>query len=121
MLTPDLLQVQEAVGPRYELLDFFDAGGMGKVFRARHRALGHLVAIKVLPPEIAASKVREARFRREAQLAAHLSHPNVVPVYEFETREGISYLIMPFVRGRTLEKLLVERKRLQLPDRKSVV
>jgi TolB-like protein len=116
MLTPDLKDVQQAVGPRYEVLDLFGAGGMGAVFRARHRELGHMVAIKVLPPEIAASKVREARFRREAQLAAHLSHPNVVPVYEFETRDGISYLIMPFVRGRTLEAILGERTRLPLPE-----
>ena len=116
MLTPDLKDVQQAVGPRYDVLDLVGAGGMGAVFRARHRELGHLVAVKVLPPEIAASKVREARFRREAQLAAHLSHPNVVPVYEFESREGITYLIMPFVRGRTLEALLVERPRLPLPE-----
>ena len=116
MLTPDLTDVQRAVGPRYEVLDLVGAGGMGAVFRARHRELGHLVAIKVLPPEIAASTVREARFRREAQLAAHLSHPNVVPVYEFETREGITYLIMPFVGGRTLQAMLVERIRLPLPE-----
>ena len=116
MLTPDLKDVQQAVGPRYDVLDLVGAGGMGAVFRARHRELGHLVAVKVLPPEIAASKVREARFRREAQLAAHLAHPNVVPVYEFETRTGITYLIMPFVHGRTLEALLVERPRLPLPE-----
>jgi tetratricopeptide (TPR) repeat protein len=116
MLTPDLNDVQRSVGARYEVLDLVGAGGMGAVFSARHRELGHLVAIKVLPPEIAASKVREARFRREAQLAAHLSHPNVVPVYEFETREGITYLIMPFVRGRTLQAMLVERMRLPLPE-----
>jgi tetratricopeptide (TPR) repeat protein len=116
MLTPDLKDVQQAVGARYEVLDVVGAGGMGAVFRARHRELGHLVAIKVLPPEIAASQVRETRFRREAQLAAHLSHPNVVPVYEFETREGITYLIMPFVRGRTLHAMLDERTRLPLAE-----
>ena len=116
MVTPDISDVQGAVGARYEVLDLVGAGGMGAVFRARHRELGHLVAIKVLPPEIAASTVREARFRREAQLAAHLSHPNVVPVYEFETREGITYLIMPFVQGRTLQAILVGRKRLPLAD-----
>src|SRR5690349_13866292 len=99
MVTPDPVDVQRAVGARYEVLDLVDTGGQGAVFQARHRELGNLVAIKVLPPEIAASKVREERFRREAQLAAHLSHPNVVPVYEFETRAGLTYLIMPFVRG----------------------
>jgi serine/threonine protein kinase len=116
METPDPADVQRAVGPRYEVLDLAGAGGMGAVYRARHRELGHLVAIKVLPPEIASSRMREERFRREAQLSAHLSHPNLVPVFEFETNEGLTYLIMPFVRGRTLEALLAERKRLSLPD-----
>ena len=116
MVTPDINDVQGAVGARYEVLDVIGTGGMGAVFRARHRELGHLVAIKVLPPEIAASKVREMRFRREAQLAAHLSHPNVVPVYEFESREGITYLVMPFVQGHTLQAMLVGRKRLPLAD-----
>ena len=116
MVTPDPAEVQRAVGARYEVLDLVGAGGMGAVYRARHQELGHFVAIKVLPPEIAASKVREERFRREAQLAAQLSHPNVVPVYEFETREGLSFLIMPLVHGRTLEAVLAERRRLPMPE-----
>ncbi len=116
METPDPADVQRAVGARYEVLDLAGAGGMGAVYRARHRELGHQVAIKVLPPEIASSRMREERFRREAQLSAHLSHPNLVPVFEFETNEGLTYLIMPFVRGRTLEALLAERTRLSLPD-----
>src|SRR5499426_478638 len=116
MVTPDPAEVQRAVGARYEVLDLVGAGGMGAVYRARHQELGHFVAIKVLPPEIAASKVREERFRREAQLAAQLSHPNVVPVYEFETREGLSFLIMPLVRGRTLEAVLAERRRIPMPE-----
>jgi serine/threonine protein kinase/tetratricopeptide (TPR) repeat protein len=116
METPDPADVQRAVGARYEVLDLAGAGGMGAVYRARHRELGHQVAIKVLPPEIASSRMREERFRREAQLSAHLSHPNLVPVFEFETNEGLTYLIMPFVRGQTLEALLAERQQLLLPE-----
>jgi len=116
METPDPADVQRAVGARYEVLELAGAGGMGAVYRARHRELGHQVAIKVLPPEIASSRMREERFRREAQLSAHLSHPNLVPVFEFETHEGLTYLIMPFVRGRTLEALLAERQQLTLPE-----
>ena len=91
-------------------------GGMGVVYRARHRELGHFVAIKVLPPEVAESRMRQERFKREAALAAHLSHPNIVPVFEFERREGIAYLIMPFVRGRSLENVLAEGTRLAPND-----
>src|ERR1043166_3616119 len=116
MVTPDLVDVQRAVGERYEVLDLAGSGGMGAVFRARHRELGHLVAIKVLPPEIAASRMREERFRREAQLAAQLSHPNVVPVYEFDSRHGLTFLIMPLVRGRSFEAVLAERPQLPLAD-----
>src|SRR5207247_1442132 len=106
MLAPSLEELQRAVGERYEVLSLAGAGGMGAVFQARHRALGHIAAVKVLPPEIAASEMRQARFRREAALAASLSHPHIVPVYEFDTREGITFLIMPFVRGDTLERVL---------------
>jgi serine/threonine protein kinase len=112
MDNPDLAAVQRAVGPRYAVVEVAGAGGMGTVFRARHQELGHWVAIKVLPPEIAASRMRQERFRREAQLAARLSHPNIVPVYEFGQRDGLTYQIMPFVRGQTLQSLLRERGRL---------
>ena len=72
MLTPSLEELQRAVGDRYEVLSLAGAGGMGAVFRARHRALGHMAAVKVLPPDIAASEMRQARFKREAALAASL-------------------------------------------------
>src|SRR5260370_12595724 len=79
---------------------------MGAGFRARHRALGHIVAVKVLPPEVAASAMRRERFRREATLGASLEHPNIVRVYDFDTKDGITFLIMTFVRGVTLEERL---------------
>jgi protein kinase-like protein len=108
---PPLEDVQRAVGTRYTVEALAGTGGMGAVYRARHRELGHEVAIKVLPPEVAHSTMRQARFKREAALAARLSHPHIVPVYEFETREGLSFLIMPFVAGRTLEAVLETRDR----------
>src|SRR5436190_2548470 len=106
MQTPDLDAVQRAVGDRYEVLSLAGVGGMGAVFRARHRTLGHIVAVKVLPPDVAASTMRHERFRREATLGASLDHPNIVRVYDFDTREGISFLIMTFVRGDTFEERL---------------
>jgi serine/threonine-protein kinase len=116
MNPPSLEDVQRAIGDHYEVLDLAGVGGMGAVFRARHRTLEHLVAVKVLPPDIATSRMRQDRFRREASLAAQLSHPNIVPVYEFDTREGLSFLIMPFVRGETLERALAERPPMPVRD-----
>ncbi len=106
MQPPDTVDVQHAVGERYEVLGLVGAGGMGFVYRARHRALGHIVAVKILPPEVAASEMRLKRFQQEAALAASLSHPHIVPVYDFGSREGITFLIMPFVRGTTFESVL---------------
>lgn len=107
---PPLEAVQRAVGERYEVLSLAGIGGMGAVFRARHRTLGHIVAVKVLPPDVAASEMRRERFRREATLGASLDHPNVVRVYDFDTRDGISYLVMTFVRGDSLEERLRSSK-----------
>ncbi len=115
MLAPSLDEVQRAVGDRYEVLELAGTGGMGAVFRARHRALGHYVAIKVLPPEVSSSQMRQERFRREAAAAANLRHPHIVSVDDFDSRSGLSFLIMPFIRGVTLEQVLNERKRLA-PD-----
>src|SRR5467141_1879161 len=106
MQPPPLEDVQRAIGDRYELLSSVGAGGMGFVYSARHRALGHIVAVKVLPPEVAASEMRMRRFQQEAALAASLAHPHIVPVYDFGVRAGITFLIMPFVRGPTLERAL---------------
>ena len=106
MQPPALDAVQRAVGDRYEVLGLVGTGGMGSVFRARHRTLGHIVAVKVLPPEVAASAMRQERFRREARLGACLDHPNIVRVYDFDTRNGITFLIMTFVRGDTFEDRL---------------
>src|SRR5437879_10136489 len=106
MQTPEVDAVQRAVCARDDVLSLAGVGGMGAVFRARHRTLGHIVAVKVLPPDVAASTMRHERFRREATLGASLDHPNIVRVYDFDTREGISFLIMTFVRGDTFEERL---------------
>src|SRR3989449_9919602 len=106
MQPPDSADVQRAIGDRYELLAPVGAGGMGFVYSARPRALGHIVAVKVLPPEVAASEMRLKRFQQEAALAASLAHPHIVPVYDFGSRAGITFLIMPFVRGATYESVL---------------
>src|SRR5437773_11344899 len=110
MQPPAMEDVQHAIGDRYELLSAVGAGGMGFVYSARHVTLGHVVAVKVLPPEVAASEMRLRRFQQEAALAASLAHPHIVPVYDFGVRDGITFLIMPFVRGPTLERALAQER-----------
>src|SRR5256885_6461245 len=103
MQPPDSADVQRAIGDRYELLAPVGAGGMGYVYSARHRALGHVVAVKVLPPEAAASEMRLKRVQQEAALAASLAHPHIVPVYDFGSRARVTVLILPFLPGGTYE------------------
>jgi len=88
------------------VLSLAGIGGMARCFAPVTGALGHIVAVKVLPPDVAASAMRHERFRREATLGASLDHPNIVRVYDFDTREGISFLIMTFVRGDSFEERL---------------
>jgi predicted Ser/Thr protein kinase len=107
--------LEDAVGARYEVLHLHGQGGMGMVFCARARALGKLVAIKVLVPSAALTAVARDRFRREARLAASLSHPSIVPVFEFDDTQEFPYIIMDFVRGESLGRRLRHEGRL-LPD-----
>jgi eukaryotic-like serine/threonine-protein kinase len=92
-----------AAPPGLALEEEIGRGGMGRVFRARHLRLERPVAVKFLPPELAADPAFEARFAREARALALLSHPHVVGVHDFGTTEaGDSYLVMELVPGGTL-------------------
>ncbi len=93
--------LQAAVGDRYEVLRLLGRGAMGAVFLAREKALDREVAIKVLPPEGSAEGERE-RFRREARIAARLTHPHIVPLHAFGEADGLLYYVMGHVRGESL-------------------
>jgi eukaryotic-like serine/threonine-protein kinase len=93
-----------------ELLEEIGRGGMGRVFRARHARLDRVVAVKLLPAELAADPAFQARFAREARTLARLSHPHIVTVHDFGAlSDGSGYLVMEYVAGGTL------RSRLPLP------
>ena len=100
------------INDRYEIHKRVGRGGMADVFLARDRLLDRQVAIKVLFPEFAIDPNFVERFRREAQAAANLSHPNIVNVYDWGKYEGTYFIAMEYVQGRTLAEILKTNKRL---------
>jgi serine/threonine protein kinase len=85
-------------------------GGMGAVYKARQRQLNRLVALKILPPEVAGDPTFAERFTREAQALAQFSHPHVVTVHDFGQAGGLFYFIMEFVDGVNLRQMIAERR-----------
>ncbi len=108
------------LGGRYELDGVVGRGGMAEVYRARDIRLDRIVAIKTLRADLARDQIFQARFRREAQSAASLNHPNVVAVYDtgedMATGVPVPYIVMEYVDGRTVRDLLQDGHRL-LPER----
>ena len=100
------------INDRYEIHKRVGRGGMADVFLARDRLLDRQVAIKVLFPEFAVDPNFVERFRREAQAAANLSHPNIVSVYDWGKYEGTYFIAMEYVHGRSLAEILKTNTRL---------
>src|SRR5688500_2724634 len=100
----DLLKdrVIVAIGTQYDIGDEIGRGSMGVVYRATDLRLRRTVAIKVLPPDLAFRPETRIRFLREAETAAQLSHPNIVPIYSVDERDGIVYFVMALVEGENL-------------------
>src|SRR5262245_30725555 len=91
------------LGP-YEIVAPLGAGGMGEVYRARDTRLHREIAIKILPPASASDPTQLERFRREARAVAALTHPNIVTVHSVEDVDGVHFLTMELVGGRSLDR-----------------
>src|ERR1700728_659240 len=104
----DPSQPPRVFSERYELNHLIARGGMAEVYRARDRLLDRPVALKVLFPELSVDRSFVERFRREAQAAANLSHPNIVPVFDWGEDGGSYFIVMEFVDGRALSAVLRE-------------
>jgi serine/threonine protein kinase len=99
-------RLRRALGDDYELLNEIGSGGFGRVYRARDLGLEREVAIKVLHPQLTADPGVMERFRREAQLAARLRHPNIVSVYDIQSRAGLQWYVMELVPGANVAQLV---------------
>src|SRR5207248_10161530 len=99
----------------YKLLDRIGKGRMAGVYKAVHR-LGQVVALKVLPPSRASNPQLLARFRREAKMALRLKHPNIVRTFQLCDTEDLSYIVMEYLEGETLQDVLQRRGKLPVAE-----
>jgi len=100
---PDVQELQDLL-PAYEVVGFVAKGGMGAVYRAHQRSLDREVAIKILPREFGADEEFRTRFQGEAKAMARLNHPNLIAVYDFGEVDGMPYIVMEFVNGKSLHE-----------------
>src|ERR1041384_3380861 len=112
--TDDSLLGQTLAG-KYRIDEKLSEGGMGAVYRGTHVLMDKTVAIKVLRPSLAADEKIVARFSREARAASRITHPNALSVTDFgESEDGIVFLVMEFLSGRTLKDVIREQGPLPL-------
>jgi eukaryotic-like serine/threonine-protein kinase len=99
----------------YEITAKIGEGGMGVVYKAKDSHLDRFVAIKVLPPERVSDPTRKARFVQEAKAASALNHPNIITVHDIDQQDGVDFIVMEYVSGKTLDEM-IPRKGMKLSD-----
>jgi serine/threonine protein kinase len=104
------------VSGRYEIIREISRGGMAVIYHARDKTLEQEVALKVLPAELAKSRKAVENLKREARITMDLAHPNIVRLYNFVDEGELSYLVMEYVDGQTLENLLDNRGKLSVKE-----
>jgi serine/threonine-protein kinase len=114
-------RLSRALGDMYTLEGEIGRGGMGVVYRARDERLQRRVAIKVLPPELAFQNDIRARFTREAQTAARLSHPHIVPIHTVGEGEGLVYFVMGYVDGESVAGRIRRRGKLPVEEARRIM
>lgn len=108
-------QLRAGLSGRYEIHRELARGGMGQVFEARDLKHGRPVAIKILDPELAAA-IGPSRFRAEIEIAARLSHPHIVPLFDSGEADDLLYYVMPLLTGESLRQRLLRERQLQIED-----
>jgi eukaryotic-like serine/threonine-protein kinase len=107
----DVKTAMQSIG-QYDLIDKVAEGGMGTVYKGRHRLTGETVAVKVVPPHIASNPVYFKRFEQEYNVARALDHPNIVRALDFGRDDGVPFLVMEFVEGESLGQRIDREQRL---------
>jgi len=110
----------EQIG-KYRVIDRIGRGGMGMIYKAHDPLLDRLVAVKVISPEVEVTDELRARFFREAQACAKLSHPNIVTVYDMGEAEGRLFIVMELLDGEELRNIIAQGKALPLEDKLSII
>ncbi len=116
---PTLLK--DALGDSYTIEGEIGRGGMGVVYRARDERLQRRVAVKALPPELAFQREIRERFTREAQTAARLSHPHIVPIHDVGEGNGLVYFVMGLIEGESLAARIRRRGRLPAEEARRIM
>jgi serine/threonine protein kinase len=93
----------------YRILEKLGEGGMGVVHKAKDTHLDRFVALKVLPPDKVTDPERIRRFVQEAKAASARNHPNIVTIYDIDTAEGVTFIAMEYIKGRTMEEYIRSR------------
>lgn len=117
---PDPL-IGQVVADRYHILELVGRGGMGVVYKVEHVRMGKLMAMKLLHGELARDREVVKRFKTEATAVSRLSHANTVQVFDFGRSDGLMYLIMEFIEGVELARLLREKGPLSFPRCAAIV
>ena len=110
----------EKIG-KYQVIERIGRGGMGMIFKAHDPVLDRAVALKVISTEIEVTDELRARFFREAQACARLSHPNIVTVYDMGEDDGRFFIVMEFLEGEELRRIIAQKKPLTLEDKLTVM
>src|SRR5579883_582395 len=109
------------LGERYEILALLGEGGMGAVYKAKDREVGHLVAVKVIRPELANQQEILQRFKQELILARQITHKNVIRIFDLGQAEGVKFITMEFVEGRDLHSLLRSGHKFTLGEKVRII
>ena len=114
-------RVQRALGEGYEVGGLLGRGGFAEVYAAIDLRLKRKVAVKVIRPDLVASETLLERFRREAEAAAQLRHPNIIPIYSVGESEGVVFFVMPLIEGETLRARLDRDGRLAIEEARRIM